>query len=539
MKKALAIVTYARFEYFEIVLPSILNQVIHGRRVSDVYDIYLFQDGLWGGESEINRVGHQRISNYLDSLPSSIRVFLQDSNLGVAFHFDFIERLLFLEHGYDFVVFAEDDLVLAPGYMQAVDLLADKFHDDPRVGMVSAHPDNPTMPLVQQIDDSQKYTTMGHNWGFGLSRVFWEKRQLLVDCYLDLIRDKPYRNRPHNEIYKWLDLIGFHGLASSQDYIKQCATVALGACRLSTVANFGLPIGRTGLHCRPEAFKKMGFDCTVVFNKTLDVMSDLDDDQYGVLYRKQGHQVGAKFVQSILDSDSSEAAAWQARLKAGELHPRKLLSEFFEKKDAIKTLKKWQSADIPTTPHMEAEGISLLQTCLLKTKVFLEYGAGGSTVLAAKMGVEVIHSIDSDGSFLEAVRQRVAEFGSTKNIFVHYVDIGPTKEWGQPIDFAAANRWPKYCVAAWDTLLSQNSQPDLILIDGRFRVACFLASLVLSKPGTVILFDDYFDRPHYHLVEKHLRPTTRAGRMAKFIVDLSFSRSQVLLDLVAHSTNPA
>jgi hypothetical protein len=38
-------------------------------------------------------------------------------------------------------------------------------------------------------------------------------------------------------------------------------------------------------------------------------------------------------------------------------------------------------------------------------------------------------------------------------------------------------------------------KPDLVLIDGRFRLACFLHPLLAAAPGTPILFDDYTNRP--------------------------------------------
>ncbi len=96
MKKAIAIITYARSDYLQLVLPSILAQRIRGRPVADEYDIYAFQDGLWEEESPENRAGHAKISALLDSLPDSIAVFKQSANLGVALHFDFFEKLLFV-----------------------------------------------------------------------------------------------------------------------------------------------------------------------------------------------------------------------------------------------------------------------------------------------------------------------------------------------------------------------------------------------------------------------------------------------------------
>ncbi len=61
---------------------------------------------------------------------------------------------------------------------------------------------------------------------------------------------------------------------------------------------------------------------------------------------------------------------------------------------------------IPLLPHMEREGIDLLKESLQKTKVYLEYGSGGSTLFAAECGVSTIHSIDSDLHFLQAVQQK-------------------------------------------------------------------------------------------------------------------------------------
>jgi hypothetical protein len=539
MNKALAIITYARSDYFELVLHSILNQTIKNRSVSDFYDIYIFQDGLYEGESAVNIAGHERISCLLEKIPKSIAVFKQRVNLGVALHFDFIERLLFVDKGYDFVVFCEDDLILAPGYMSAIDMMAEKFHDDPRVGMVSAHPSNPTIPLEQQRANKNKFATMGHNWGFGLSRTFWEKRQPFVDCYLELIRDVPYRKRNSKVIFEWLKKCGFNPAASSQDHIKNCATFALGALKLSTFPNFGLPIGRTGLHCTTALFKKMGFDKTVVFDQELDVIADLDDTQFISIYSQSARQVCEKFAQAVRDPKKNDIQEWQARLIAGEFHPKKIMPEFFETKSQSFAMKTWKPSDIPTRPHLEPEGMARLEARLREASIYLEYGAGGSTVMAAEMGVKEIHSIDSDKGFLDAVQRKIAESRSGSKICLHHVDIGPTKDWGHPTDRTFANRWPKYCVAGWDLLLSQDRRPDLILIDGRFRVASFLASLLLSKPGTIILFDDYLNRPHYHIVEKHIKVSATAGRMAEFIVEYSFSPSQVVLDLMLASTDPA
>jgi hypothetical protein len=63
-----------------------------------------------------------------------------------------------------------------------------------------------------------------------------------------------------------------------------------------------------------------------------------------------------------------------------------------------------------------------------------------------------------------------------------------------------------YYAAPWTSFQSQGIDPDLILIDGRFRVSCFLYSVLHCKPGVRILWDDYLNRPEYHFVENVLSP---------------------------------
>lgn len=538
MRKAVAILTYARSSYFELVLPSILTQRVKDRDLSESYDIYVFQDGLLEGETAENRTGHSRISAVLGGLPSKVKIYRQVANLGVALHFDFIEKLLFLERGYEFVVFCEDDLILAPGYMSVVDLMGEKFANDPRVGMVAAHPGDCTVSIEKQRANCRRYAPMGHNWGFGLSRSFWERRQPFVECYLDLIRGRPYRLRDEEAIFRWLEFCGFRGAASSQDYIKSCATSALGACKLSTFANLGLPIGRSGLHCTPSLFGKMGFDRAVVFDGDVEA-GELDEQQFKDISLRSGHQVGVTSINPTDARISFDRAAWLRKLKAGELHPHRVIPVLGEPKPPVSSPRIWKASDISDSPHMEPEGLAHFERRLREAKIYLEYGAGGSTVLAAQLGVDVIHTVESDKNFLEALRQRVSQCQVPTRLHTHYVDLGPTKEWGMPIDLGCAARWPRYCVAPWANFIGAGIQPELILIDGRFRVACFLASLLFARLGTVILFDDYFNRPHYHVVEKHVPHNARAGRMAEFIVPAEMNRQHVIVDLLAAVTNPA
>jgi hypothetical protein len=69
-------------------------------------------------------------------------------------------------------------------------------------------------------------------------------------------------------------------------------------------------------------------------------------------------------------------------------------------------------------------------------------------------------------------------------------------------------------------------------------VSCFLICLLFSKIDTVILFDDYVDRPYYHIIEKYIKPKKVVGRMAEFLINKEFSENSIILDLIDNLNNP-
>lgn len=538
VRKAVAFLAYDRFDYASLVLASLLGQEVGGAPITDVYDIWLFQDGFCADDPKSNRHGHDRIAQLFGKSAPAHRVVSQSQNLGVARHFDVAEKRLFRDEAYDFVVFCEDDLMLAPQYMATMDLMASRFADDRRVGMFSAHPANCSATLDEQTRNVGRFVAMDHNWGFGLTRKFWERRQSFVEQYLELLGDTPYRERPHRAIFEWLNYCGFEAAGSSQDYIKQCATVALGGARISTAFNLGLPIGRSGLHCSPDLFQKMGFDRTIVFRGTPVVVAELAQSDYARIFSAQSVKMKSPPIVPDSGIDEASAASWQLRVAAGEFNADRVLGSDWRNRApsaAPHQVKTWSASDIPRLPHMENEGLELLRTHLAGSKTFLEFGAGGSTVLAAELGVETIISVESDAGFLDAVREAAGDHGGL--IKPHPVDIGKTVEWGNPADATQAAKWPSYPSSVWQHILDHRyPSPDLVLIDGRFRAACCLISAMYARPGTSILFDDYFDRPHYHVVENYLQPVGRAGRMAHFVVPESIDRD-VALAILTYSTD--
>ncbi|MBX9749809.1 MAG: hypothetical protein K5Q68_09365 [Roseococcus sp.] len=194
---------------------------------------------------------------------------------------------------------------------------------------------------------------------------------------------------------------------------------------------------------------------------------------------------------------------------------------------------------VPSLPHMEAEGLDFFEDRLRRTQCLLEYGAGGSTRLAARLGVPRILSVESDLAFGQAVATALRQEEPGCDFELCAPDLGPTGAWGYPTDPTTATRWPLYATRPWERLARRQWVPDLILVDGRFRVACFLASLLQARPGVVILFDDYAGRrKQYGVVERHLPITRMAGRAAVFEVPQVLDPRRVAMDLAKYAVNP-
>ena len=193
-------------------------------------------------------------------------------------------------------------------------------------------------------------------------------------------------------------------------------------------------------------------------------------------------------------------------------------------------------------PWMCEEGFKLYQECLKRSNSYLEYGSGKSTLYALiNSSINQMVSIDSDESWVKTINQSIDKYLISNsrqiNKTVLYCDIGIVGGWGEPKGQEGFRDYWQYATMPWVTMSQKElTVPDLILIDGRFRVACFLVSLINANQATVILFDDYTERPEYHVVEKYATLVGVSGRMALFKKDKEIIISDIYIDLMRYSS---
>jgi hypothetical protein len=148
--------------------------------------------------------------------------------------------------------------------------------------------------------------------------------------------------------------------------------------------------------------------------------------------------------------------------------------------------------------------------------VILEYGSGGSTVLAAELGKEVF-SVESDANWAKGLSEFLAANNLAQKVMVYHVDVGPTGPWGKPVDNSRWQSFWQYPLSIWSHPNFQ--QPDVVLVDGRFRTACLLASVFMTEKPITILVDDYGHRDRYRVIEKIIEPVNIVHRMGVFKVE--------------------
>lgn len=158
----------------------------------------------------------------------------------------------------------------------------------------------------------------------------------------------------------------------------------------------------------------------------------------------------------------------------------------------------------------------LFKEILKNTDTYFEYGCGKSTEFVYKYTNASIYAVDTSRDWVNKL-QSIAITSAPRRVNLNWVDVGKVADWGYPISFERRENFKVYAELMW----LEKIPPDLVLIDGRFRVFCFLTSIKFAPAGTKILFDDYINRPFYHVVEEFCKRIDTCGRQALFEVSQS------------------
>ena len=165
---------------------------------------------------------------------------------------------------------------------------------------------------------------------------------------------------------------------------------------------------------------------------------------------------------------------------------------------------------------MTSEEFSMLHTYLHKSQHYLEFGSGVSTLHASCVPkIKTIDSVESSEGFADNLIKRYSAIQtalSMEKLKFKIIDIGETGNFGFPLNESKKNLWPNYS----KSIFLDKSNHDLVLIDGRFRVACTLQCILNTPNDCTILIHDFWNRPEYHILLKFLHPLERVDTFGVF-----------------------
>ena len=171
---------------------------------------------------------------------------------------------------------------------------------------------------------------------------------------------------------------------------------------------------------------------------------------------------------------------------------------------------------------------------LKKSKKYLEFGMGGSTLLAfITPNIEKIISIDSDYNWIQNIKKfKNIKDEEGKRIILNYINVGKVRNWGFPI--SKNSNIPNYSKQIFQKF---ENDYDFVFIDGITRVACALQIILNCKPDIKILIHDFNYRPYYHILYKYLDIIYAIDSFALFSIKDDIDVNEVKEDYEIYKTD--
>ena len=276
MKTAILLLGFNRVDYFEQTLHALqANEAAHA------CDLHVYLDG---GEKARQSELVQLVEASSFENPTFV---LREENWGIGRHLIDARRMLFDELSYDRILLLEDDMLLAPSYVQTVLDLSDWSQQFSDVGTVMGYNINHDSTELQTQQMQHVVATNRHFWGYVMTREVWDIiKHIIYDFEIKYLSKNTYRGRSHFKI-RWLfmrsvmskkrqtrggkNLIPDQCLTppfpkiprkspTSQDAITALALWHHGFGRITTRVSRAEYIGVEGFSFSPKLYADFGFE---------------------------------------------------------------------------------------------------------------------------------------------------------------------------------------------------------------------------------------------------------------------------------------
>ena len=160
--------------------------------------------------------------------------------------------------------------------------------------------------------------------------------------------------------------------------------------------------------------------------------------------------------------------------------------------------------EIKFYPNMTSIEIIEFSFFMKKDNIYFEFGSGGSTNIASYYKLKV-YSVESDAKWHNKLKKN--------GIIANYITVDlKSNFFGFPGNGTSLKDWKLYIQA-----YKKEYNADIILIDGRFRVACALDIFSKIRNDTLVILHDYNSRKEYHIIEDYYLKIKECVNLAVFI----------------------
>jgi|SRR5690606_23014318 len=186
---------------------------------------------------------------------------------------------------------------------------------------------------------------------------------------------------------------------------------------------------------------------------------------------------------------------------------------------------------------MSKQEINCFDKYIRNASSYLEFGSGGSTIRALVKSKCNILSVESDNNWINELRTYniIKKAERSGRLKFSKINIGPVGDRGFPMDGSFRPEFPRYSSSVFEEFDSC----DCILIDGRFRIACTLQTILnIKNPDAAILFHDIWARREYHVVLQYLTEIERIGSMGVFKIFQDLNQDDLLWNYERYKYQP-
>jgi len=157
------------------------------------------------------------------------------------------------------------------------------------------------------------------------------------------------------------------------------------------------------------------------------------------------------------------------------------------------------SSKLGFEPQLNDNDKIMFYKYLDKCTNYFEYGSGGSTYQAAiRSNIKNIYSVENNSIWYEKMKLILKNSSNVKYLYCNMKTIDGTA--GRPAPGSTLEQWIDYSSQIKKLTPEESKEIDVVLIDGRFRVASCLNCFNVLNDDCYIIFDDFLYRPQYHVV---------------------------------------